>query len=78
MCVCIYIYSPPPLLCSLLTLITITFETRQTPNLSIAYIYASSVFICSFGKDIMASEPIVSPAGNSAALPHEQYGFRLF
>ena len=39
MCVCIYIYSPPPLLCSLLSLITITFETRQTPNISMQAVF---------------------------------------
>lgn len=44
-CVYIYIYLPQPLLCSLLTLITITFETRGTPNISI-----QAVFFCSFGK----------------------------
>ena len=75
MYMCVYMYFfPPPLLCSLLILITITFETRQTP----IYLFKQCFFICLFGKDIMVSEPIVSPTGNSTALSHEQYGFRLF
>lgn len=35
-------------------------------------IYLYKQCFCSFGKDIMVSEPIVSPTGNSTTLSHEQ------